>query len=837
VASVIYNGPGLGASATNTPAIQAENFGNGKAFVEASGDISVFVPVPGNTGTGVAGIEAAADGTGDAKAIYHSGTVTAKGQFALGIDALSVAGSAEVITDPGTIIIVRGTNPGETSPTQPVEPGIDAESDFPGGTLAGGQSVRETVASTIETFGTTAPDPSIFNEPVGIRALSGLDAPIFVNYTGPGITTQGGEGFGILALAGDNGNAGGAVTVTSSGPITTNGLGAIGIFGDSGTALNAGDGFSPEAGGPVTVTASGAISTKGDESHGIWASSTTGPVQVTAMNVSATGQFSTAINATSPGLTSTPAAVGAASIPSGPPLFNVRPKTGSVSTGLRATGTGPVTTPGGNVTVNIQSGGSIMGGWQATPFSLSNPGAPGATGPIYGLPAAGVILSSAGGTAILTNGGSIGALSDLAIVGDPQVINNGTITGFVQFVGGDNSILNNGAFDLRDFEATTGSGVRDTNRVAIADLGAGPNNTFTNTGTLALAPLPVTPTPKIDSTGEYLPLGNRNNTMALGGPLQGQMIGVSVFTNSGVIDLQSNPVPGDVMMITGGRGGSTPGTGGGGTFISNGGALKLDTVLNEGGAATLSDTLVVDGTLVGPKGATQTFIRNAGGGGAETVGDGILVVQVLDPARSAAGAFVLPPGEELRAGAYDYDLFHGGVGGSSPADWFLRSTFVPPIVPPIVPPVVPPQPPILPPTPPPNILPPGVAFPIIGPEARHLWGGAASGAGIGALDPWHARRPGRRHIRAGWLRHSACGLSRRRDSCGRPADQEAGRGADQEARACALSAVFALGLGPLPRPNNQQRLCRLRRSARQREPRGLPGRHRPSARLVVRRPI
>ena len=35
--------------------------------------------------------------------------------------------------------------------------------------------------------------------------------------------------------------------------------------------------------------------------------------------------------------------------------------------------------------------------------------------------------------------------------------------------------------------------------------------------------------------------------MALGGPLQGQLIGVKTFTNSGTIDLQSNPVAGDVL--------------------------------------------------------------------------------------------------------------------------------------------------------------------------------------------------------------------------------------------------------------------------------------------------
>src|SRR4029077_10228330 len=96
------------------------------------------------------------------------------------------------------------------------------------------------------------------------------------------------------------------------------------------------------------------------------------------------------------------------------------------------------------------------------------------------------------------------------------------------------------------------------------------------------------------------------------------------------------------------------------------------------------------------------------------VGNGILVVQVLDPSRSAPGVFALPVGQELRAGAFDYDLFHGGPSGNNTSDWFLRSTFIVGPIPP-EPPIVPPGPPILPPNPPPEGLPPGV-FPIIGPE-------------------------------------------------------------------------------------------------------------------------
>src|SRR5262249_31756486 len=145
---------------------------------------------------------------------------------------------------------------------------------------------------------------------------------------------------------------------------------------------------------------------------------------------------------------------------------------------------------GGAVVVNVASGGLVNGGWQA---DVSGVGPNTNFGP--GLPAAGVILNSTGGIATLNNFGSIGALSDRAVAGSPLVsngsaiINNsGIITGFVQFSNssGDNSIFNNGTFNLRHFADTNGDGVRDTLRVAIADLGTGPNNSFTNNGLLAL---------------------------------------------------------------------------------------------------------------------------------------------------------------------------------------------------------------------------------------------------------------------------------------------------------------------------------------------------------------
>jgi len=655
-ATVTWNGDHIinnTSNGSNSTGIQAENRGSGNAIVDASGNISVSVGAPGNFT--LLGIKA---GTGSTVTPGSGGVGDAMVTYHSG--TINVVGAsfsdgifASATGGSATVTASSGTSiiVSQAFSTDIAQVGIEAFASTNGATTV-------TAASTITVNGNGNPMADFRSQPRGIMLQSNLGGAATVTYSGPGITVYGGGGIGIVAVSGSSNNttASGSVTVDASratGPINADGSNAIGILADSGTLRNAVRGL------PTTLM--------------------TGPVEVTASNVSTQGEFGTAISATG----------------------------GS-----------------GGVTVNIPSGGMIMGGWQPDVTSV---------GVTSGRSSAGVILGSSVGTATLINNGSIGALSDRAVANplpsffatpanpspfptsnNTSIINNGTITGFVQLVGSNNSIVNNGVFDLRHFADTTGAvdasgnGVRDTVRVAVSDLGPG---TFTNNGTLALPA--VSGATKLDSTGQYLPLGQASSTMALNGPLQGQLIGVATFTNSGTIDLWANPVPGDVLMITGGRGGSTPGTGGGGTFISNGGLLKLDTVLNEGGPATISDTLVVDGTLVGPAGATSIAIRNAGGTGALTVGDGILVVQVLDPARSADGAFTLLANQELRAGDFDYRLFHGGIGGSNPADWFLRNEFVVPGGPPVVPQGETET--KLPPNPPQRPLPPGV-YPIIGPE-------------------------------------------------------------------------------------------------------------------------
>ena len=268
-------------------------------------------------------------GAGNASVTYNSGTLNVSAVRPRGILAwVDGIGSVTVNTAAGTVINVSGTQFGG--------PGVYL---FASGTATAPNTLTANVASQITSVGPANTDPS--NLPVGIRASnSGTNAPIVVNYTGPGITVEGGNGVGIL---------------------TQSGSGSINVMTFPGT-------------GPITTT----------------------------------GEFSSGI----------------------------------------------VAITGGNVAVNIAPGVSVMGGWQADLTSV---------GPALGLPAAGVILGSSVGTATLTNDGSIGALSDRAVASsllssnNTSIINNGTITGFVQLVGGNNSILNNGLFDLRHFADTTGT--------------------------------------------------------------------------------------------------------------------------------------------------------------------------------------------------------------------------------------------------------------------------------------------------------------------------------------------------------------------------------------------
>jgi autotransporter family porin len=168
-------------------------------------------------------------------------------------------------------------------------------------------------------------------------------------------------------------------------------------------------------------------------------------------------------------------------------------------------------------------------------------------------------------------------------------------------------------------------------------------------------------------------------------------------TNAGRIDLTNNGAATDSFTI-------------GGNYFGSNGLLLLDTVLGDDTSA--SDMLVISGGAA--SGATSIGIVNIGGTGASTTQDGIQVVQAINGATTAGGAFALDG--PVAAGAYEYFLFKGGVSAGTTENWYLRSTLVtPPAAPPPAPAAAPPP---LDPAPEPAPLPPDPTPPPPPPAAQ-----------------------------------------------------------------------------------------------------------------------
>ncbi|HYB08480.1 MAG TPA: autotransporter outer membrane beta-barrel domain-containing protein, partial [Alphaproteobacteria bacterium] len=182
-----------------------------------------------------------------------------------------------------------------------------------------------------------------------------------------------------------------------------------------------------------------------------------------------------------------------------------------------------------------------------------------------------------------------------------------------------------------------------------------------------------------------------NATPGFSGMPIGTFTIIGTLLNRGTVNLASDPIVGNILLVQG-------------SYVGASGMLNLNTVL--GSDNSPSDKLVISGGT--GTGNTSVHINNAGGLGAITQANGIPVVQAINGATTATGAFALAG--EARGGDIDYELFQGGLNGSDPNDWFLRSSIMVPPIPP-----EPPEPGPLPPDPPPDPLPPGV-YPIIGPE-------------------------------------------------------------------------------------------------------------------------
>lgn len=135
----------------------------------------------------------------------------------------------------------------------------------------------------------------------------------------------------------------------------------------------------------------------------------------------------------------------------------------------------------------------------------------------------------------------------------------------------------------------------------------------------------------------------------------------ATVNNAGAIDLTNGPVEAtDSLTIVG-------------NYVGQGGRLRLNTYL--GGSNSPSDKLVISGAGASARGSTSISIRNVGGPGALTLGDGILVVEAANGARTRNRAFGLSG--IVAAGPYEYLLYRGGYSAGSGNNFYLRNALRP----------------------------------------------------------------------------------------------------------------------------------------------------------------
>ncbi len=565
---------------------------------------------------------------------------------------VAIPGSTNVMVDilPGAELDVTGS------------PGVlvrDASMVVNAGTLRVGGAFQ----AAIWGEGASTGQNTLINR--GVIATSGdntdgiynnATAVTMLNDKGAVISTTGANARAMYDAGGPGG------TLTNNGQLVTSGNGAVGMI-----ALTNGD----------TLVNNGTITTTGDSADGMFAGGSTGG------NVLTNHGTIIVSGATSHG------------IQSSDPLPGVITNTGSIS----ASGAGGLGAYiAGKVTFNNEAGASIESK-AANAIDGNGGGTYNNAGVIS---AQAVTLSFANAPVTVNNSGTLLSTTTEAIAMNGTfdvVINNtgnivggggraifldagndtfnwsgGTITGFVRLDQGDDS--------------ATLTKLTDTNLAGVPTFDGGPGTdtlTFNDTRANGLSRfinweiVNVTNGSQLTLDANGLTLGDSgtltgalnidtSSTLFAGGlgdpsimpAVSGHLVTLS---NAGTIDLTNGGASTrDALVVSG-------------NYVGLNGRLLLQTVLGADGAP--SDKLVISqGT---GSGNTTIGVTNVGGTGGATTADGIMVVQATNGATTTASAFTLPT--SLKAGAYVYYLFKGGVSAGTADNWYLRSSVAPVPVP------------------------------------------------------------------------------------------------------------------------------------------------------------
>ncbi|WP_170125130.1 autotransporter outer membrane beta-barrel domain-containing protein [Pseudaminobacter salicylatoxidans] len=457
---------------------------------------------------------------------------------------------------------------------------------------------------------------------IGVRVSQGA-----ASITGGTITTNGTD---TVAVGGADGvratGAGSSITLSGTSVTTTN-INAIGAHAMAGGAIAATD---------MTVA------TQGQNSHGVQAQDAGSAIVLTRAAITTAGAAATGIRASN---------TGGAQVTGGSVAT-----TGNAAHGIAAINGGTLTTSGTAVAVS-------GGGAAAVYLAGSVPGTVSVTGGSLSATNGAIVLARGGTGTVSINGGT--AITSAVVNGRlllAQVTEDavGTPSNLKLNIAGMPSVIGDIVVDPSTLTYNLGNSNWTGNLVL-----TGPGNTASAnlsasqwTGDL-LADAGNTANVALAQGSLWTGLARNGTNAAIDASSAWNVTGDSnaagTMTNAGLIQFLARPGAYSTLAV-----GSYTG--------SAGSRIGFNTYL--GADNSPSNLLVING---GPaSGTTSMLVNNTGGPGAQTVADGIRLVQVTDGGTTTTDAFTL--GQRVAAGAYEYELFRGG--STDPNDWFLRSHLI-----------------------------------------------------------------------------------------------------------------------------------------------------------------
>ncbi|MGN6535709.1 MAG: autotransporter outer membrane beta-barrel domain-containing protein, partial [Mesorhizobium sp.] len=458
---------------------------------------------------------------------------------------------------------------------------------------------------------------------IGVRVSQGGAASI----TGGTITTNGAD---TTTLGGADGvratDAGSGIALSGTSLTTTN-INAVGMHAMAGGTISATD---------VTVA------TQGRNAFGVQAQDAGSTIALTRSAITTAGAAAFGVRADN---------AGAVQITGGSVAT-----TGGAAHGIAAINGGTLAASGTTVTVSGAGSSAIyLAGSAPSSISVTGGSLSAANGAIVLAQSGTGIVSISGGTAItpaVVNGrlllaqvteDAVGTPSNLTlnIAGIPTLIGDilvdpSTLTYNLSNSNWAGNLVLSGPGDTASSNLTVSQWTGDL----LADVG--------NTADVSLAQASLwtglarnATDVAIDASSAWNVTGDSNAT--------------GTITNAGLIQFLARP--GAYSMLTTGN------------YVgSTGSRIGFNTYL--GADTSPSNLLVIDGGHA--NGTSSVLVNNTGGPGAQTMEDGIRLVQVTGGGTTTTDAFTLS--QRVAAGAYEYELFRGG--STDPNDWFLRSHLI-----------------------------------------------------------------------------------------------------------------------------------------------------------------